>query len=154
MGKHGPLAKPGDERQGRKPPITATLAEHGREDVPDPEDRWLKQTKEDWGSYWGSDIARAVEDDAGIAVVRRLFELRDDLERSRRGYKRRPLVEGSMGQPSMNPLAAHALKLETLILKLEQEHGLTPMSKARLGLTVGQARLTAADINRMADDED
>ena len=52
------------------------------------------------------------------------------------------VVRGSKDQLRLNPVADLVTKLETIILRLETELGLTPMSRARLGIATGQAQLT------------
>jgi P27 family predicted phage terminase small subunit len=50
------------------------------------------------------------------------------------------LVKGSTGQVRVNPLADHALKLEGAIVRLENELGLTPAARVRLGIHLTQER--------------
>jgi phage terminase small subunit len=71
-----------------------------------------------------------------MPAVRRLFGLYDQFERAQRVARKTLLVPGSKGQARLNPLADYALKLDTAILRLENELGLTPISRARLGLTI------------------
>jgi P27 family predicted phage terminase small subunit len=52
------------------------------------------------------------------------------------------LVKGSTGQVRVNPLADHALKLEGAIVRLENELGLTPAARVRLGIHLTQERKT------------
>ena len=51
-------------------------------------------------------------------------------------------------------LAKLIKQLETEIGKCEQQLGLTPMSRLKLGLTAGQARLTAEMLNRSLSEDD
>ena len=53
-----------------------------------------------------------------------------------------------MGQPVLNPLAPYLATLEATIARAEQELGLTPMARAKLGIVIGQEALTADALNR------
>lgn len=110
---------------------------------------WRKATKDSWLAFWSSDVARVVSADHHHAI-RRLFEMRDLQSRALDRYRKAPYADGSMGQPVTNPAFAEATKLETQIVALEDRLGLTPKAMANLGIAVGQAAMTAADLNRMA----
>jgi hypothetical protein len=43
--------------------------------------------------------------------------------------------------------------VSSAIARTETEFGLTPRARAQLGITLGQAALTAADVNRLTDIE-
>ena len=53
-----------------------------------------------------------------------------------------------------NPAFAEAMKLESACLALEDRYGLSIKAKAAISLTIGQAQVTAADLNRMAQEPD
>lgn len=114
---------------------------------------WLKATKEAWVIYWESDLSRILAP-PHLPALYRLFDMRDAQARALRLYKRRPLVDGSMGQPVVNPAMKTAQALEGDIRALEDRLGLTPKAQANLGIAVGNAALTAAELNRMAEEED
>ena len=82
-----------------------------------------------------------------MPTIRRLFELYDQRERAMEIVKQTLVVRGSKDQLRLNPVADLVTKLETIILRLETELGLTPMSRARLGIATGQAQLTLEEIN-------
>lgn len=117
--------------------------------VPPANRKWLKATKQTWVDFWSSSISAAVEN-ADRAVVLRLFELRDRQARAWLRYDKQPYVDGSMGQPRANPALADAMSLEKAIIALEDRLGLSPKARAQLGVTFGQAQLSAAELNRMA----
>lgn len=110
----------------------------------------LKAQQEAWNRYWLSDVAGALTPEAWPLVCR-YFQYLDEHARSlsvlRKGHR---LVEGSQGQPRLNPLADYVARLEASMGRIETELGLSPMARARLGVAAGQARLTAAEVNRMA----
>jgi len=49
------------------------------------------------------------------------------------------MVAGSQGQPRLNPALDGLMKLEGAILRLENELGLTPSARLRLGITFADA---------------
>lgn len=112
----------------------------------------LKQTREQWDDFWDSDVSRVVGQHHLPALIR-LFEMRDAQTRALRLYKKRPMVEGSMGQPVVNPSMGTVQALEKDIRALEDRLGLTPKAQASLGIQIGTARLTAEQLNRMAEED-
>lgn len=117
--------------------------------VPEAEKGWLASTKVEWAEFFGSDQAQAL-DGSTVPGVRRLFEMRDLQSRAWVRYKKEPYVDGSQGQPVANPAFDEAMKLERAIVALEDRYGVSLKALANLGVAVGQARLTAAELNRMA----
>lgn len=102
--------------------------------TPPPPDDLSDAAKKAWRAYWRSGVATT--EDVDLPVVRRLFSLYTQHERAAEVVKQALVVKGSMGQIRVNPLADHVLKLESAILRLENELGLTPGSRARLGVTL------------------
>jgi P27 family predicted phage terminase small subunit len=114
--------------------------------VPEPPEGLLESTLEAWRIYWRSDVAQAATEE-GLPTIRRLFELYDQRDRAMEIVRQALVVRGSKDQLRLNPVADLVTKLETIILRLETELGLTPMSRARLGIATGQAQLTLEEIN-------
>lgn len=150
MGKRGPLAKPPEDAQGHRSRELQIISGSSelKTDPPKPTRGWLKQTRERWHEYWISDVA-GVAQKVDIPAVERLFGMYDQYARVQKVVKKSLVVRGSTGQIRTNPLAEHALKLETQILRLENELGLTPMARSRLGLAVGEAATSLASINEL-----
>jgi hypothetical protein len=119
-------------------------------DPPAPPTGLLKEVRAEWDVFWSSDIARALAE-VDHAVVVRLFRYRDEWRRCWRAYQRGRVVSGSKGQPRLSPLAAQLAFLDAAIGRLERELGCTPLSRARLGLVIGEGILTAAQVNAMVD---
>jgi hypothetical protein len=113
----------------------------------------LKSTKDQWVEYWRADVA-AVLASHHVPALYRLFELRDAQQRALRIYKKQPMVDGSMKQPVVNPAMSTVQALEKDIRALEDRLGLTPKAQANLGIRIGQAGMTAAELNRMAREEE
>jgi P27 family predicted phage terminase small subunit len=67
------------------------------------------------------------------------------------------MVAESTGQPRLNPALDGLMKLETAILRLENELGLTPSARLRLGIVFADATNSLDDLARrfeVKDDED
>ena len=88
----------------------------------------------------------------------RLFQYYDENERATRVIVRLGneglLSVGSTGQPTINPLINLTLKLEEKILKLEQELGLTPLARQRLGIAFGEAQMGFKQLQQLLQDDD
>jgi P27 family predicted phage terminase small subunit len=112
----------------------------------------LAQTRQAWTAYWNSDVAR-VADEVDLPAIRRLFTLYDEHQRALNAVRKsgERIVTGSRGQLRMNPIFGHLSRLEVAIGHLEGQFGLTPASRARLGLVLGRMRMTAAELNAMTE---
>lgn len=153
MGARGPIAKPASERQNRNPrslvivpPAPVIPVAH-----PAPPEGLLPASVNRWDEFWQSDVARAVDRNAHMGALRDWIEAVDERERVLPILRENRLVEGSQGQPVLNPLASYLGQREAVIARAEAQFGMTPGAMARLGLTVGQAKLTAATLNAMLD---
>jgi hypothetical protein len=80
--------------------------------------------------------------------------MRDMQRRAWARYVKQPYVDGSQGQLVANPAFDEAMKLERAIVALEDRYGISLKALANLGVSVGQAVITAAELNRMADARD
>jgi P27 family predicted phage terminase small subunit len=121
--------------------------------VPKPPTGLLATTRRAWARYWSSEVSRVVTD-ADYDLIERLFVLRDEHARALRTLRAtgERMVSGSRSQPRLSPLYDLVFKLEGAIHTLESELGLSPLARARLGIAVGQATLTAAQLNAMTRD--
>jgi hypothetical protein len=138
-------------RVDNRPQRELVVLPGGLTSVPDPDPKWLAETKREWVAVFGSAQA-ATLDGSTVPGIRRLFEMRDLQGRAWARYKKQPYVDGSQGQPVANPAFDEAMKLERAIVSLEDRYGLSLKALANLGVAVGQAKLTAAELNRMAED--
>jgi len=77
----------------------------------------------------------------------------DEWHLASKEFRKQRLVPGSKGQLRLNPLAAHIKVLEDTLSRAEAEFGLSPRSRAQLGITFGQAVITAADVNKLGEDD-
>ena len=63
------------------------------------------------------------------------------------------LSKGSTGQPKVNPLIELVLKLEDKMLKLENELGLTPLARQRLGIAFGEAAMNLTNLTEILEND-
>lgn len=134
----GPMPKHPDKRQRRNKnqpqPVEIVAHESLLTDPPAPSEFWLEEVAAEWDGFWRSDLAQVIAE-TDVDALWRLFQLRDDWRRCAVEAARQPFVEGSRGQPTENPLAKRADRLLGQIASLEDRFGLTPASRARLGIT-------------------
>tara|TARA_R110000822_G_scaffold118321_7_gene251027 strand:- start:1265 stop:1744 length:480 start_codon:yes stop_codon:yes gene_type:complete len=149
-----PIRKPAHKRQNK---ITKdiTLRPVATPIVPDPPRGVLKVTRERWVTFWRSDVS-SVTSEADLPALHRLFVYYDEWERCMAAARKERLVMGgSTGRtPALHPLYSQALAIEARIGKLEPEFGLTPLARVKLGIQVGEAQRSLADLNADADTED
>lgn len=150
MGRRGPLRDP-DAHGHHHPEVVELVTSIPGMEVPDPPGGLLKVTEADWFAFWESPVAAATSA-VDLPALRRLFTYRDELTRAMNAVRksRQRVVEGSRGQATLHPLLAHVQHMEQAVARLETECGCTPMSRARLGVQVGAAKLTAAELNKQA----
>ncbi len=135
MGQRGPLAQPPVRHQRKHVKkderAKAPVVNLRRPDQPE----WLDEPDvvDAWTRFWASDIAGIIRS-SDLTVVNRLFRLYQEHAKAFQRYVDRPAVKGSMGQLRTNPFLDVALKLEPQIARLENEIGLNPAARARLGL--------------------
>ena len=151
MGSRGPVAKSPERAQGhrQRKPALAEVTLIPITETPEPPPGLSHGVLDAWESYWRSDVAQATSE-VDLPAVHRLFLMYEQHARATAAAQETLAVAGSKGQPRLNPLADYALKLETAILRLETELGKTPLARQRLGIAVGQAKLTLSEINRRA----
>lgn len=119
--------------------------------VPKPPAGLLARSRRVWRSYWQSQVANAADELADTHRLIRWIQYVDEYERVYDVFRKTRLVKGSMGQPVLNPLGAYLVTVEGNINRAENEMGLTPLARLRLGITYGQAMLTASALNQALD---
>jgi P27 family predicted phage terminase small subunit len=62
------------------------------------------------------------------------------------------LATGSRGQDTPHPVLARVSQIDTALLAIEDRLGLSPVARARLGLTVAQTGLTLSSIKAALND--
>lgn len=144
----GPAPKPKERRQRANKRWGPKLVRQAQDaEFPEAPREFLNVTKIQWEAYWHSPLAEVVEVGTDLPAIHRYFWLLDEMERSRREFRKERLVEGSKGQPVMNPLAKQINAMASEARQLEDRLGLTPKSRAHLGVTLGEARKSLADLN-------
>lgn len=154
----GPTPKPGGRRQRRNKQGPSGLQLRPRlelEQVPPAPKHWLRETATQWQQYWMSDVARLAEVDTDRVALTRLFTLYDERERAYRAFRKKRLVTGSTGQLAVHPLWKHAAILDAEIRSLEDRFGVTPQSRLRLGIQLGEMAKNLEDMNaQLNEDQD
>ncbi len=109
----------------------------------------LAASRRRWEAFWCSDVARAVDVASDGDRLVRWISYVDEWHRAMREFRRERVTEGSMGQPVLHPLAGYLAQLEQSIARAEQEFGMGPMARMRLGIATGEAALTAQRLNEL-----
>ena len=145
----------GRQRPAAHPPI-ALVPKPLPAPIPEPPKGLLPLTRERWETFWRSDVAQIARasGDVDLPGLHRWILNLDEWTRAVRAMRRKRIVLGSMGQPTLNPLAAYIASREAAIREAEAAYGMTPMARLKLGIAVGQARLTAQQLNKDLDATD
>lgn len=120
---------------------------------PPPPPGLLAVTRRRWERFWRSPVAALVDRNADMVRLERWAYYLDEWERCRRASRRQLIVAGSQGQPVVNPLAAHMLHIERELRAIEERFGLTPLDRMRLGVQLGEAHRSLADLRAMPEDD-
>lgn len=142
MGARGPLAKR-EGRQRRGAPVTGEL-QAAAPATPEPPADLHADVLLQWQDFWDSQAAQVLAD-IDLPALHRLFRYRSEwhsVADRLRVIGGGDVVEGSAGQLRMHPLSERLIKLETTITALEDKLGLTPMARARLGISLALNQLT------------
>ena len=141
MGSRGPLPKEEGKRQNRRARSNLRLIEQhdpASVVVPDPPEGLSPSNLESWDEFWHSELSQLVKR-TDLASVRRLWDYYQQHEDLTGIFAKGRMVAGSQGQPRLNPALDGIMKLEGAILRLENELGLTPSARLRLGITFADA---------------
>jgi len=141
MGSRGPLPKEEGKRQNRRARSNLRLIEQhdpASVVVPDPPEGLSRSNLESWDEFWHSELSQLVKR-TDLASVRRLWDYYQQHEDLTGIFAKGRMVAGSQGQPRLNPALDGIMKLEGAILRLENELGLTPSARLRLGITFADA---------------
>jgi P27 family predicted phage terminase small subunit len=105
-----------------------------------------------WESFWASSIASLVLEADMVALVR-LFECYELRERMMRVWLVEPFVLGSTKQVVAHPASREVASLDARIAALEEDFGITPASRLKLGIVLGAAAKSLEEINSAFDNE-
>src|SRR3990167_8527540 len=107
----------------------------------------LSGQRQSWADYWSSPLARILVPATDAPALARLWTLYDERARMYRGIRRHRIVVGAKGQPRGDPLYAQMAALDSAIAALERQFGMTPKSRLELGVVLGDAARSLADLN-------
>lgn len=131
-----------DALADRRPSRTGTrvtLAPIADRPVPSPPANLHPVAQQAWLAFFSSPISGAIDLNADWDAVCDWGYCLSQREELRAEIKRAPMVSGSTGQMVLNPLTARLNQIEKQINYYREHLGLTPLSRMRLGIAVGQA---------------
>lgn len=121
--------------------------------LPERRPDWEPEVYQALAALRGDAVAQVITEVDGPVVLRWLDAL-DRAARAQRRADRSPVVKGSMGQPTEHPSYATAARYLAEAAKCEAQLGVGALNRAKLGLTVTQARRSLDDLNRDFLDEE
>lgn len=149
MGRRGPLPT----KDGRKVPRSTNIVQlqavpGGRLALPVADVGWLDSTKLAWDDYRNSGLVEVVIQ-ADLWSILDLFRMRDRLTRYEETIEADgPTYDFHNSEARLHPLTMECHRLRTAIRELEARLGILPKPREQLKIAVGQATLTADEINR------
>lgn len=114
----------------------------------------MKATRDAWTTFFESPVAGLVDRHSDLPALGRLFVFYDEAGRADRAFRKQPFIEGSQGQPVVNPMGGRSLALEPHIRALEDRFGLSPLARLKLGVKFGEAARSLDELNRSLNDHD
>lgn len=123
-------------------------------DWPEPPEHIGEHAVRIWNQLGVSLLAGAIDLQTDYAILERWVTYVDRwyaLERRLRQLieARRDIVVGSTGQEVPHPLYKMVKDTEAMIRSIEKDLGLSPMARARLGLTVAEGQMVASQLNEL-----
>jgi|TARA_R110000787_G_scaffold63044_3_gene142178 P27 family predicted phage terminase small subunit len=126
-------------------------------ETPKANKKWLQKTRSYWLQYWESELSSMAQK-VDFPAFYRLFQYYDQNERAQNTLRKLGnnglLSLGSTGQSTINPLITLTLKLEEKILRLEQELGLTPLSRQRLGISYSENAMGFQQLQQLLQEDE
>lgn len=146
----GPMPKPADRRQRVNKPhaVTGQVVAINNGDIPEPPEGLTPERLDEWDALWRSELAATWNRDFHVDPMRRLFILRQRVEAFDEEGMQKPVVHGSTGQESINPLLKEASVIRKEILAIEDRYGLSPQALMKLGIAIGQAHHSLDEMNK------
>jgi hypothetical protein len=111
-----------------------------------------KAAQDAWTAYWSDHVSGATTG-SDLALITRWARNLDRYYRLTAEADRNPVARGSKGQPIGSPLYQLVFKLEAAIERAEQQLGIGPLNRLKLGLIVSESYKTLADLNAEAEDD-
>jgi P27 family predicted phage terminase small subunit len=117
----------------------------------------LPATAKKWRALWQSRVAQIWDRTSDLPVLTRYILLWDRWQRYDDLVRQAPMLRGSKEQLRANPLASRMDAIETQLRAMEDQLGLTPAARLRLGISLVEARTALEhylEANDDADDEE
>jgi hypothetical protein len=105
-----------------------------------------QQAQEAWRSYWSNTVSGVMRPEDTTVSLRWVTNL-DRYHRLISEADREPVSVGSTGQPKCNVLYDLCMKLEASIRADEQQLGIGPLNRLKLGAQLAESAKTLAEIN-------
>lgn len=134
------------QRRNSKPALAVLTTVAPQQTIPPPPDGIAPAMIAFWNTYWLSPLSQTVTLPTDMPALRRLFLYYDDIEKSHANYLAQPIWSGSAGQDRISPFARHAMELESAVRALEDRFGLSPKARLELGVTLGDAARSLAEL--------
>jgi P27 family predicted phage terminase small subunit len=112
-----------------------------------------KVARDEWKSFFASPLSSLVNLDTDMDALRDWALLVSERERLREEYTKTPLTIGASGSLIENPLGRVIARYTNQINRYRDQFGMTPLSRMRLGIAVGQAAEVLDSLNTTRDDE-
>lgn len=141
-----PAGQAVDRRNGRRTELQAAGAGLEQFELPPRRPPWTAETRLAWDGAWADPVRQSWT----VGDRPLLLRWADSIDRAARALRRadrKPLVLGSVGQVTEHPSYMTAKSALQIAEKCEAQLGFGALNRARLGLTIGQAKRTLADLN-------
>jgi P27 family predicted phage terminase small subunit len=107
-----------------------------------------------WVAFWRSPMASLVQDDSDMDALRDWVYCLSERERLQVIVKKQTMSPGASGSLMLNPLTRLVKDYTQRIDKHREHFGMTPLSRMRLGIAVGEAHDALADLMSALDERD
>lgn len=124
-----------DRRNGRRAELGGGSAEPIEVQLPRPREEYQSLALTAWDGYWTTEIATTVTE-ADLMIAHTWIEAYNAALALRAKADADPIVPGSMGQPTANPLFAVAHQSMTLAMSCARQLGIGARNRADLGIAL------------------
>lgn len=114
--------------------------------LPEAPDGLSPQVFASWAAFWRSPLRNHVIE-SDLPALRRLFEFYERRARFDEEGMNEPVTRGSQGQEVLSALLKEVDVLDAKILALEDRFGMSPLSRLKLQVKVGDASRSIAETN-------
>ena len=136
----GKRQKPAAQLQGhRQKPATLELVPTAERIIPRAPSGLHQMARRAWKDFWSSPLAQVVDLAADAEAIRHWARCISERELLMDELKENPVVAGSMGQPTKNPLWDVVKEYNRQIEKFREQFGMSPLARMRLGVAYSEA---------------